>query len=276
MITQKAYAKLNLCLQVGDVLPNGYHSVISLMDTVSLFDLVTVEKAERIQLECVGQNLSAGEDNLAHKAAVAFFKQSGIQGGASIRLEKHIPQAAGLGGGSADAAAVLRALNVLYGTGYDTKRLCAIAVPLGADVPFCVVGGSQIATGIGEQLSPARQNKLNMVLLFGNESLSTPFMYKSLDAVGNSYSQANEFIKLWQSGDVAGAFKYGGNSFYPIAAKLDSTVTQNVAKLKSEGAFFACISGKGPTVFGVFHTDREAKLAAKKLGGIAVNSVSFE
>ena len=80
MITQKAYAKLNLCLQVGDVLPNGYHSVISLMDTVSLFDLVTVEKAERIQLECVGQNLSAGEDNLAHKAAVAFFKQSGIQG----------------------------------------------------------------------------------------------------------------------------------------------------------------------------------------------------
>ena len=276
MITETAYAKLNLCLQVGEKLQNGYHSVISLMQTISLGDTVTVEKADDISLCCVGQELSEGEDNLAHKAARAFFAYSGIRGGAAIRLEKHIPQGAGLGGGSADAAAVLRALNRLYGTGYSKDTLCTIAAPLGADVPFCVVGGSMIATGIGSDLVPAKHNVLNLVLCFGEESLSTPVMYKTLDSEGNSYTGAEVFISLWQQGGAEDAFAHGGNSFYPIAARLDKTVAQNTAALKKAGALFCGISGKGPTVFGVFKNAKDASRGAELTGGIAAHSVVFE
>lgn len=274
MIVESAYAKLNLCLQVGEKLPNGYHSVISLMQTVSLCDTVTLEKAKEISLCCIGQELSDGEDNLAHKAARAFFAHSGIKGGTAIRLEKRIPQGAGLGGGSADAAAVLRGLNRLYGTGYGTDTLCAIAAPLGADVPFCVLGGTAVATGTGTELTAAKQNVLNLVLCFGKESLSTPVMYKTLDSEGNTYTVADKFISLWKAGKAEEAFAYGGNSFYPIAARLDCTVDKNITALKEAGALFCGISGKGPTVFGVFKTAADAIAAAEAAGGIAIHSVS--
>ncbi len=276
MITEKAYAKLNLCLSVGGRLPNGYHTVKSLMQTVSLYDSVSLAPAKEISLSCVGQELSCGEDNLAHRAAVAFFEYSGISGGVSIGLEKRIPRGAGLGGGSADGAAVLRGLNKLYGTRYGTEELCNIGSALGADVPFCVMGGSAVATHVGTVLKPATHNVLNFVLLFGKESLSTPEMYRALDSGENCYPSADDFLKLWAQGVPYAAFGYGGNSFYPLAALRDSTVDANVKALKAAGAVYASISGKGPTVFGVFKELSAAQSAAKALGGIAVNSVIIE
>ena len=133
-----------------------------------------------------------------------------------------------------------------------------------------------IATGVGDILRPAMQNTLDLVLCFGKESLSTPLMYKTLDREGNTYRSAEEFISFWQQGDVEGAFAHGGNSFYPIAARLDSTVDQNIAVLKKAGAVFCGISGKGPTVFGLFKNARDALHAAEAYGGIALRSVVFE
>lgn len=275
MITEKAFAKLNICLAVGERLENGYHTVASLMQTISLGDVVHLEKADTIRLCCKGQALSEGEDNLAYRAARSFFDYSGIEGGVSIALEKQIPQGAGLGGGSADAAAVLRGLDRLYQTGYGKKRLAELGAALGADVPFCVVGGTASAAGVGEVLAPAAHRELCYVLLFGGEVLSTPLMYRALDAGENAYTvaAARDFLDKWQT---VGGFEGAGNSFLPLAAERDPSVKSHIALLEGLGCSYASISGKGPTVFGVFYDEGRACLAAEKTGGVFAKSVTIE
>ena len=151
---EKAYAKVNLTLAVGEKRPDGYHEVVSVMQRVSLHDTLTAERtASGISLTCSDPALPAGEENLAHRAATLFFRETGITGGAALALEKSIPSQAGLGGGSSDAASVLLALRRLYAPALSDTALEAMAAALGSDVPFCVRGGTCLAEGRGEILT---------------------------------------------------------------------------------------------------------------------------
>ena len=156
-LTLKAFAKINLSLDITGVLENGYHQLEMIMQSVSLCDKVTIttsDASQGISLSCSVPSLCPMEQNTAYKAANLFFEYCRISPSVSLYIEKHIPSQAGLAGGSADAAAVLHGLNRLFQTHLTQEQLCEIGVQVGADVPFCICGGTMLATGIGEKLSP--------------------------------------------------------------------------------------------------------------------------
>lgn len=153
MITEKAFAKINLTLSVGEKRKDGYHDIDSVMHSISLHDKITLEKSGEISLSVTKGSAPSGQENLMWKAAELFFAETGISGGVRMELEKHIPAQAGLGGGSSDAAAVLRGLNRLMKTGLSAKELSDMGKRIGADVPFCITGGCCRCRGIGEKLT---------------------------------------------------------------------------------------------------------------------------
>ncbi len=275
VLTERAYAKLNLCLTVGDVLPNGYHSLESVMQSISLYDTVKIEKAENVSLNCEKSRLPTDEKNLAFRAAELFFRQSGIKGGACIELTKHIPVCAGLGGGSSDAAATLRALNRLYGNPFTVDELAKLSAPLGADVPFCVKGGTVFATGVGDVLEVLPHASFYYVLLFDKTPLSTPKMYALLDGGGASPSDSRACREAILAGDTEKAAHLAANSFYDVAKGVCSAVEANALLLLKHKALAATVTGKGPTVFGVFICEKDAVDAANATGGILCQSVAF-
>lgn len=274
-LTERAYAKLNLCLTVGGVLPNGYHALESVMQSISLYDTVKIKKAESIVLSSDAKFLPTDSRNLAYKAAELFFKESGINGGAVIELTKRIPVCAGLGGGSSDGAATLRGLNRLYGTPFTVDELAKLSAPLGADVPFCVKGGTVFATGVGDVLEVLPHAPLYYVLLFDKTPLSTPKMYALLDGGGASFSDSRACREAILEADMEKAAHLAANSFYAVAKDVCPAVETNAALLIQNGALAATVTGKGPTVFGVFTNEKTAASAAKATGGILCKSVSL-
>ncbi len=183
-VTVPAYAKINLYLDVVGKRPNGYHDVVTVMQSVSLSDTLTVTKTagEGIFLD-TGGILPADGSNLIVRAARAYFAESDAPFGVNILLEKHIPMAAGMGGGSADAAATLKALNMLDGDRFSVEQLAAIGTGIGADVPFCVRGGTCLCEGIGEVMTPIKNNLgAALVVAMGVEGVSSPREFAALDA----------------------------------------------------------------------------------------------
>ncbi|MDE6727293.1 MAG: 4-(cytidine 5'-diphospho)-2-C-methyl-D-erythritol kinase, partial [Oscillospiraceae bacterium] len=153
MITLIAHAKINLFLDITGKLANGYHLLETVMQSVDLSDIVSVEQSDGITVSCSDPEIPENDGNICYKAAELFFELLGHRGGADIYIDKRIPHGAGLGGGSADAAAVLRGLNKLYGKPFDDETLLALAARVGADVPFCLVGGTKLCSGIGEVMT---------------------------------------------------------------------------------------------------------------------------
>ncbi len=261
----KSYAKINLTLDVLGRLDNGYHQVEMLMQTVNLFDLIIVDREERnIRVSTNLKYLPANDKNIAHKACVEFFKATGIRGGAKILIHKNIPVAAGLAGGSGNGAAVLCALNLLYNAGLSAEALCEIGGRLGADVPYCITGGTQLAAGLGDQLQPVAPMPEAIVLLVRPPiSISTPMIYSRIDTV-----------LLDQHPDTPGMISAIQRQNLPqIAAKLYNVMEQVTVqehpvlrgikqKLISNGALGAAMSGTGPTVFGLFDDFEKAKDSA--------------
>ena len=266
-IIEKAFAKINLTLSVGDKRPDGYHNISSVMQTVTLCDTLTLTKAPDISLECNKKQLPKGDANIAYRAAELFFEKTGISGGVNINLTKYIPVAAGLGGGSADAAAVLRGLNQLYSAGLDTKQLCEIGKEIGADVPFCIVGGTALAEGIGEKLTHI-QNKaqMNIVVAIGGEGVSTKYMYDMLDESGSKLDiDNNAMIEALQKGDSNAASALLANDFESVCMAVRPAVAQLKQDLLDEGALGALMSGSGSSVFGWFADRKTAAQAATSL-----------
>lgn len=263
IVKEYAAAKLNLCLTVGDILPNGYHALESVMQTVSLCDTISVSKADEISLACSAPYIPTDSRNLAHKAATLFFKESGISGGAHIHIAKRIPVCAGMGGGSTDAAATLRALNKLYGKPFTLKQLCAMSSQLGADVPFCVRGGTAYVTGVGDKIQPLPHLPLHYVLIFDKTPLSTPKMYAKLDAGVKAPSNAAACMSAVAAGDKQSAAALAANSFLAVATEACPAVAENISTLLAHGAAAATITGKGPTAVGVF-TSRSAAVRCVK------------
>ncbi len=182
MITELAYAKINFTLSVGGKRPDGYHSIDSIMHSISLADQITLEKSEEISLSITHGEAPKGKGNLMVQAAELFFEKTSVSGGVHLTLSKRIPSEAGMGGGSSDAAAVLRGLVRLYDVHVSHETLAAWGATLGADIPFCVVGGAARCQGIGDVLSPLSPwAGLPLVIVRPNVSVSTGKAYQELD-----------------------------------------------------------------------------------------------
>ncbi len=265
-LTGKAYAKLNLTLDIFGSMPNGYHNIETIFQSISLFDIITLESGtDKISVTCSNENIPEGEGNICYQAVVQFFKRASIYDGVSVHIEKNIPAAAGLGGGSADAAATLVMLNEAYRHILSPQELRAIATDLGADVPFCTVGGTQLATGIGEALRPLSPcPDCDIVLIKHGTKPSTAALYERFDKMGSSChpDTAAEILAL-QEGDIDSVAKYVGNCFSPLwgdsIAYIKNQMLQN-------GALTAELSGSGPTVFGIFKkgAGEKAKVSLQK------------
>ncbi|MBQ6703264.1 MAG: 4-(cytidine 5'-diphospho)-2-C-methyl-D-erythritol kinase, partial [Clostridia bacterium] len=207
----KAYAKINLTLDVLRKRPDGYHDLRGVMCAISLHDKVYIEPGDEIRFCC---DIPLPENNTAVKAAKLFMQETGK--GADIRLEKHIPSEAGLGGASADAAAVLRGMNELYGNPVAEKRLYELGLMVGADVPFCLMGGCALAEGVGEILIPLPVPHLDIVIVKGNGGISTGALFKSL-RLPVEHPDTDGAIAAIQKGDVSALAPLCENALEPPA-----------------------------------------------------------
>lgn len=253
--TQRAYAKLNLTLGVLYQRADGYHALDSIMQTVNLHDTVTVERARDIVVTSTGMTLPY--DNTLRRAAEQYRALTGR--GANIRVTKRIPAEAGLGGGSADAAAALRGLQQLYDE-LDERTLLEISAKVGADVPFCLNGGTQRAEGIGEVLTPVRGMKLHLVIAKPAEGVSTKKLF-SLLRLPRTMPDTTAALKALSVGDLDALCPLLFNALEEPAIELVPAIGQIKQRLLQAGAKAACMSGSGSAVFGVF-ADQEAALSA--------------
>ena len=259
---EKAYAKVNLTLAVGEKRPDGYHEVVSVMQRVSLCDTLTAEQTrEGITLTCSDPALPSGEENLAHRAASLFFRETGIAGGAALTLEKRIPSQAGLGGGSSDAASALLALRKLYAPALSDTELETMAAALGSDVPFFIRGGTQQATGRGEVLSPLPPLTDGwFVIVKPTESFSTPAMYRRLDELPPACTPPLPPLQGGLPALAAGLFNR-----FEAAIPAGSAVWDIKARLAAYGALASLLSGSGSAVFGLFDTETAARATVEAL-----------
>lgn len=254
-ISLQARAKINLTLDVVGRRTDGYHLLESVMQSIALADHIHLRKRARgIKLIVDEPQIPTDERNTAWRAAELFLNTLEIDSGVEIVIEKKIPSAAGLGGGSADAAAVLHGLDILFETGLSPEALRQMGVQIGADVPFCLVGGTQLAEGIGEILTdlPSVPHAV-FALVKPKADASTKVVYQGLQptAFGTQYSKS--FIRRLASGqgwsDLALEL---GNVLETVTAKLLPEVSEWKMRLFESGALGVLMSGSGPTVFGVF------------------------
>jgi 4-diphosphocytidyl-2-C-methyl-D-erythritol kinase len=260
-IALKAYAKINLSLYITGVRDDGYHLIDSVFVPVNIYDAVDVLKSERIEIEST-DNIPLDSENTAYKAAELFSKKYNT-GGAYIKIKKGIPQMAGLGGGSADAAAVLIAMNELYSVGASRQDLVDIGIKIGADVPFFLGEGAARVQGIGEKVIPIDlKSKLYIVLIKPYESLSTQNVFKKYDDMLFPYEgNANKLVELLEKDDVYNASKILHNDLERPAVSICSEVMDCIDFLKDNDALAANMTGSGSCVFGIFLNAYKARNA---------------
>ncbi|MBQ7542487.1 MAG: 4-(cytidine 5'-diphospho)-2-C-methyl-D-erythritol kinase [Clostridia bacterium] len=264
-IILRANAKINLLLDVTGKLPNGYHSLNMIMQSVDLADVVTVERGERA-LFCSDPAIPTDARNIAWKAVEAFAAATGIDcADTRITIEKHIPSAAGLAGGSADGAAVLTALDRLHGTALSADRLCRIGASFGADVPFCLTGGTRLALNIGDVLAPLPPpESFTFVLAKPACSVSTKEAYDAFDqTAGVSHVDLTALLFDAAKGDWERVLCRTCNTFEQFVEVADRVPIKSV--MRRCGSVFSMMSGSGPTVFGVFRARENAEACAEEL-----------
>ena len=260
-IKLKSYAKINLCLDIVGKRSDGYHNLRTIMQSLDLSDQIEIQISKSIQIESDNPELPLDERNLAYKAAQAIFEKVGIEGGAKIRIAKNIPIAAGLAGGSSNAAAVLHGLNILYDLNLTVAQLIQIAKGLGADVPFCVVGGTVLATGIGDRLnilSPIQ--KYNILLVKPNVGVCTKETYSKVN-IHNLSSRPNieKAVIAIENHDLQGLTESMGNVLEPITSQTVKEVLEIKNRMITMGADGALMCGSGPTVFAISSCNHKIK-----------------
>lgn len=268
-ITELAPAKLNLTLDVGARRPDGYHDITSIMQSAALYDVVALDFSEAggIAIECPGTDLPTGPDNLAWKAADVFIRETNIpRAGISIRLEKKIPSQAGLGGGSSDAAAVLRGMRRLFRADVSGKSLEAMAARVGSDVPYCIRGGTALAQGRGERLTVLPALPMCwFVIVKPPVANSTAAMYRKLDEISISERpDSDKMVDALKNGDLAQVCRLVGNVFEQ-ALPPDSEVFAIRRQFSELGADASCMTGSGSAVMGLFRQEETARMAAREL-----------
>lgn len=263
-----AAAKLNLTLDITGRRSDGYHLLDMIMQTVSVYDTLLLEPTQQpsIQLSCDRAGIPCGESNTVQKAANLFYQAAGIKNkGIHIRMLKRIPDQAGMGGGSADAAAVLRAMNRFYQTSFSMEELCKIGLQVGADVPFCLRGGTLRAQGIGEILTPVpTMPGCCFVVCKPQISVSTAQAFARADQEGAAFPKYTpNMLGALKTGSLRQIASSMGNSF-EYALELPE-IQQLKQSLLSLGALGACMTGSGSAVFGIFSSRSQAELCRKEL-----------
>ena len=278
IISRKAYAKINLGLDVVRRLPNGYHEVRMIMQNVGIYDVLTFAKAEEgILLQVDNQEVPVDGNNLICKAAKLLLETAGIQGGVRITLEKNIPIAAGMAGGSTDAAAAFLGINELYEIGYDIEQLKALGVKIGADVPYCIQGGTALAEGIGEVLSElSAPPACHLLVAKPDINVSTKFVYENLRANELEYHpDIDGMIKALDSGDLKGITDRLGYVLETVTVPAYPIIQEIKDVMLAAGAENALMSGSGPTVFGIFTDKNQAEAAAETIRQAALAKQVF-
>ena len=267
-IKVKAYAKINLLLDIVSRLSNGYHDLFMIMQSVGVYDTITINNKNDggITISCNIDSIPLNEKNIAYKAAEAFFSANSITDkNIHIDIVKRIPHAAGLAGGSADGAAVIIALNKLYGTDLSYDELCKIGVKVGADVPFCIKGGTMLAQGVGDILHKVKSlPKCYIVLAKPDFDVNTAKAYKQFDECGKIHTP-DKFGMLcaMQSHNLDDICIKMENVFEQFIEVPNRITIKEI--MRNNGACGVCMSGSGPTVFGIFKSRDDAESAAKKL-----------
>lgn len=265
-IVRKAYGKINLGLDVVGRLDNGYHLVKMIMQMVGIYDELTFEKLPSgIVITTDSGELPTDENNLIYKAAKLMLDTYEIDGGVKIHLEKNIPIAAGMAGGSSDAAQTFHGVNELYGIGADVEALCALGVKVGADVPYCIVGGTALAEGIGEVLSTLPTPPDAYLLIAKPEiNVSTKEVYERIDTEGvEKHPDIDGMIEALNAGNLQGIVDRLGNVLATVTEKMHPIIIEIKEAMIECGALGSLMSGSGPTVFGIFTDKTEVMNAAK-------------
>jgi 4-diphosphocytidyl-2-C-methyl-D-erythritol kinase len=271
MHIEEAPAKINLTLDVLRKRPDGYHDLRMVMQSVSVTDTVTLRASTvpGIRLVTNLSYLPSDGNNIAVKAAKAFFAHGGQPlSGLEIQIEKRIPVCAGTAGGSSDGAAVLRGLNQWLGTGYTKEELAKIGEEVGSDVPYCVLGGTALAEGRGEILTPLKPlPDCYLVLCKPGFPISTPELFRAVDSVKICRRPDTEgMLAALEAGDLREIARRMYNVFEDALPPTRQAVIREIKNTLVEcGALAACMSGTGPTVFGIFQQEKNAARAAKLL-----------
>lgn len=265
-----APAKINLMLDVTGKREDGYHTLTTIMQTVSLADIVTITEQNDnvITVRTTDPTVPSDEGNIAYTAVEKFAEYTNVQyNGLKIDIEKNIPSQAGLGGGSADAAAVLVGLNDMFDTGLSVDQLCDIAVTIGADVPFCVSGGTKLCTGIGEIMSDVTSlEECQIVIAKGNSGISTKTAFEKIDSI---VAKKNHDYSCYD-GSLCSVKRIGYNIFEDVAENDDVSYIKD--KMISMSAEYSAMSGSGSAVFGIF-ANNSAQLCRDYLSDYGIFSV---
>lgn len=268
----KAYAKINLMLDIVNRRTDGYHDLFMIMQSVGVYDTVTVteDKSKTISISCAEEGIPLDNRNIAWKAAEAFFAATKRKNrGIHIDIVKRIPHAAGLAGGSADGAAVIVALNKIYKTNLSDEKLCDIGVKIGADVPFCITGGTLLAQGIGEVLHKVKPLRRCYILLAKPDiGVNTGHAFRQFDTFGKTHTPDKlGMLCAMQSRDldlICSKMENVFEQFIEVPNRID---IKEVFRNNNAKGF--CMSGSGPTVFGIFGDKESAENAARELKSFA-------
>ncbi len=250
-----APAKLNLSLDVLGLLDNGYHSLDMLMQTVDIYEKISITKSEDLTLRLPNSTVPINEKNTAIKAAIAFFKEVGLLSGAKIIIEKNIPVRAGMAGGSADAAGVLVGLNALYNAKLTLGELCAIGASIGADVPFALMGGTCRVQGVGDFLKPLPPLvPCYFVIAMPSDGVSTPVAFAAYDEQGSSvHPDCDMQERAIRAGQLERICATTGNALEETSGTHE---TADIKKtLLKHGAYTALMTGSGAATYGIFAKD---------------------
>ena len=252
---ENAYAKVNITLDVVGKREDGYHLLKMIMQNIDIYDVITIEKIESgIEITCNKPYVPTDERNLAYKAAKLFKDTFNITSGVSINIKKNIPVAAGLAGGSTDCAAVLKIMNKLFQVNADNEKLMELGVKLGADVPYCIDGGTALCEGIGEVLTTLKPFKNHIIVLvkppFG---VSTKEVYKNFD-LGRvkNHPETDKVIAYMNEDNLYEVAKNMKNLLENVTLKKHKIISSIKSEMESLGAIKAMMSGSGPTVFAFF------------------------
>lgn len=266
----KALAKINIGLDVTGIREDGYHEVKMIMQTVNLFDKITISKVKEpgVSMTTNLKFLTVGDDNLCIKAAKLLIEEFNITDGITIALEKHIPVAAGMAGGSTDAAAILFGMNKMFKLGLSRKDLMDRGVKLGADVPYCIMRGTALAEGIGEVLSPLPPMvKCPVLIAKPGISVSTKQVYEALDSCFDKvvHPDIDGIIEDIKNQDLTAICSKMGNVLEDVTIPMHPVIADIKKCMMDNGAVGAMMSGSGPTVFGFFNDNKTAKTAKEAL-----------
>ena len=264
-LSKRANAKINLSLDLTGVLPNGYHAIHTVMQSVSLCDTVSVDTSRSgISLRCDAPGVPVNEKNTAFRAAALFYEALGAAPAAVIEIEKRIPSQAGLGGGSADAAAALDILNELHGFPLDTQKLLETALKIGADVPFALLGGTRWCQNIGEITAELPHVPAHVLIAKPEAGVSTALAFQKFDAGAPLRHPDNDtLLYYFAKGAHKEALRHANNVFEQL---LEIPEGEEIKRAMAEaGAYFTSLSGSGSAYYGLFDTAEAAERAREKL-----------